>query len=244
MLVSSARANKMDVVASVKKRARSWRYALVVLMIYYARGVLRTLALHKRHLDVVHGKQSRFKTALLACKYVAVAKPIALLDYFICFTRPRLAARIVLAIAWKAPPHVVRHVAYGGHHRHRLDLFGAGSTPSSKPVLLFVHGGAWAFGHKWQYTLIGEYLARQGFLVAVMSYRTYPHGSVDEMVQDIHNAVRKQRTPCFLNKNSINNMYLRFPSSSGASFEPRMCIIRRRREQNVHLWPLLGYCFA
>ncbi|KAI9982928.1 hypothetical protein PInf_006732 [Phytophthora infestans] len=52
-----------------------------------------------------------------------------------------------------------------------------------------MHGGAWSFGHKWQYALVGEYLATQGFLVAVLDYRTFPYGSVVDMIEDVENAV-------------------------------------------------------
>ncbi|GMF17969.1 unnamed protein product [Phytophthora lilii] len=62
-----------------------------------------------------------------------------------------------------------------------------------------MHGGAGSFGHKWQYALVGEFLASQGFLVAVINYRTFPTGSVVDMVEDVENAV----SGCLLDADSV-----------------------------------------
>lgn len=60
---------------------------------------------------------------------------------------------------------------------------------SLTPTVLFIHGGAWAWGHKWQYSLIGQVLAACGFTVGVMNYTVYPYGTCDDMVEDVMLAI-------------------------------------------------------
>ena len=54
-----------------------------------------------------------------------------------------------------------------------------------KPAVIFVHGGVWTHGSKFQYRLVGEQLAEQGFVVMVGSYRTYPEGNSIDMAGDV-----------------------------------------------------------
>lgn len=77
-------------------------------------------------------------------------------------------------------------LAYGPDERHRLDLYGAPTSPA--PVVLFVHGGGFRMGDKaadgWQNGAVGRWAAQQGFLGAVMNYRlapahSYPAGGED-----------------------------------------------------------------
>jgi len=58
------------------------------------------------------------------------------------------------------------------------------------PVLLFVHGGSWAWGDKIQYILMGKLLAEAGIVCMVINYTLYPKGLIDDMLIDIDNAVK------------------------------------------------------
>ncbi|WP_068090519.1 alpha/beta hydrolase [Novosphingobium rosa] len=83
-----------------------------------------------------------------------------------------------------------RDIAYGPHERHRLDLYG-GAESALKPVLLFVHGGAFVMGDKgwkepgdWPNAAVGMMAAKLGMVGAVMNYRLapdhlWPSGSED-----------------------------------------------------------------
>lgn len=133
-------------------------------------------------------------------KYTFSAQIIAASEYLIPLVKPLLAARIGRLLVWKGPL-VEQNAVYGPHERNTVDVYGVerainGSerkgSVARKPVLVFVHGGAWSFGHKWQYGLVGEYLSSTlGFLVAVVNYRTYPSGHVQDMVEDVEQAVRR-----------------------------------------------------
>jgi len=77
----------------------------------------------------------------------------------------------------EAVPVAARDLAYGPHERHRLDLYGA-AEGALKPVLLFVHGGAFVMGDKgdtnWPNAAVGRMAARRGWIGAVMNYRLAP----------------------------------------------------------------------
>jgi acetyl esterase/lipase len=75
---------------------------------------------------------------------------------------------------------VTRDVAYGDHARQRLDVFTAAATGGAlRPVMLFVHGGAFVRGDKRMsdrpyYDNVGLWAARHGFTGITMNYRLAP----------------------------------------------------------------------
>ena len=58
---------------------------------------------------------------------------------------------------------VQENVAYGLRARHRLDLFHTQTPREHRPLIVFVHGGAWMHGDKKDYRFIGEAFAKEGF---------------------------------------------------------------------------------
>lgn len=95
-----------------------------------------------------------------------------------------------------AVPAAARDLAYGPHERHRLDLYGAARN-ARKPVLLFVHGGAFVGGDKgdpsdparWHNGAVGRVAARRGWIGAVMNYRLAPGHPWPAGAQDVGAAV-------------------------------------------------------
>ena len=88
---------------------------------------------------------------------------------------------------------VSRELAYGGDPRHRLDVF----TPKGakdRPVLAFVHGGAFTRGSK---SVDGEiydnvlyWFARHGFIGINVEYRQAPAARFPAGAQDVELATR------------------------------------------------------
>jgi acetyl esterase/lipase len=56
---------------------------------------------------------------------------------------------------------VQENVAYGLRARHRLDLFRTQTPREHRPLIVFVHGGAWMHGDKKDYRFIGEAFAKR-----------------------------------------------------------------------------------
>jgi acetyl esterase/lipase len=87
---------------------------------------------------------------------------------------------------------VTRDVAYGPDPRHRLDIFTPGSS-DNRPVLMFIHGGAFTRGAKSAngeiYDNVPLWFARQGFIGINVEYRLAPAATFPAGAQDIGLAV-------------------------------------------------------
>jgi acetyl esterase/lipase len=83
----------------------------------------------------------------------------------------------------------VRHdIAYGDHERQKLDIFLPKTAGTGRPLVIFVHGGAFVEGHRNRteqiYSNVTRFFARAGIPAINMGYRmapetTYPGASLD-----------------------------------------------------------------
>ena len=80
---------------------------------------------------------------------------------------------------------VQENVAYGLRARHRLDLFRTQTPREHRPLIVFVHGGAWMHGDKKYYRFIGEAFAKEGFDVAVINYHLAPEHIFPASIDDL-----------------------------------------------------------
>ena len=80
---------------------------------------------------------------------------------------------------------VQENVAYGLRARHRLDLFRTLTPREHRPLIVFVHGGAWMHGDKKDYRFIGEAFAKEGFDVAVINYHLAPEHIFPASIDDL-----------------------------------------------------------
>lgn len=73
---------------------------------------------------------------------------------------------------------VTADIAYGDHPRQRFDLFAPKAPGTDRPVVIFVHGGAFVEGHRNRspeiYANVLRFFARQGVLGLNMGYRMAP----------------------------------------------------------------------
>lgn len=85
------------------------------------------------------------------------------------------------------------NIAYGLKSRQRLDLYISSSLMAkngSKPLIIFVHGGAWSHGDKSAYKFVGEAFVRFGYDVAVMNYHLAPEYKFPSYVNDLAIALK------------------------------------------------------
>ena len=68
--------------------------------------------------------------------------------------------------------------------RQRLDLYVSNQT-QLKPLIVFVHGGAWSHGDKTAYKFVGEAFSRFGYDVAVMNYHLAPTHKFPSYIDDL-----------------------------------------------------------
>jgi triacylglycerol lipase len=115
---------------------------------------------------------------------------------------------------------VKRDLRYGAAERHRLDVF-ATTAASNRPVLLFMHGGAYVGGDKHItgspfYSNIGAWAARNGMVGVNMTYRLAPKAKWPSAQEDIGSAIAWIRTNAAAHGGDPNRIYL-MGHSAGAS---------------------------
>jgi acetyl esterase/lipase len=75
----------------------------------------------------------------------------------------------------------------------KMDLFLPQSSDGPFPVVVYIHGGSWVGGDKFEVGLAGDELARKGYVVAAINYRLGPKHKWPAQIQDTKCAVRYLR---------------------------------------------------
>ena len=130
----------------------------------------------------------------------------------------------VLAAAPKAGVSVFRDIAYGAHPRQELDIYApdAAVQPggSPRPVVLFVHGGAFVDGKRNKneeiYANVLYYFARHGFVGVNMEYRLAPDFPYPCATQDVAQTVAWARSNIARYGGDPSALFLMGHSSGGA----------------------------
>lgn len=67
--------------------------------------------------------------------------------------------------------------------KHRLDIYRPRGA-ERRPVLFFLHGGAWVRGDRKQYPFFGNFFAKAGYVVVIPSYRLAPKHPHPAQIED------------------------------------------------------------
>jgi triacylglycerol lipase len=101
----------------------------------------------------------------------------------------------LLAVQRRDGVDVERDLAYGDDARHRLDVYRPRHQGAALlPVLIFMHGGGFVRGDKGERENVGQYFARQGFVVVVPNYRLAPRHTWPAGAEDVVAVYRWTRT--------------------------------------------------
>jgi len=94
----------------------------------------------------------------------------------------------------------VVYAALPGYRPLHLDLYRATNAPAPQPLVIFIHGGAWAFANPRagaafiDFTTILANLAERGYVVASVEYRFSGEASFPAQIDDVATAVRFLRS--------------------------------------------------
>lgn len=82
-------------------------------------------------------------------------------------------------------------IVYGSLPRQKLDIY-TPDKPSTKPltVVIFLYGGEWSAGQRYNYRFAGKALASKGFCAVVPDYRLFPQVTFPKFVDDAALATR------------------------------------------------------
>ena len=117
---------------------------------------------------------------------------------------------------------IIRNIEYGKGVRYRnvLDVYlpkphnpaihGKKQTKylNGVPVVVFLSGGAWIIGYKLWSALMGREFARRGYVVIVPDYRNFPQGNIEDMLEDLREALRWTLCNCSMFGGDPNKIIL------------------------------------
>lgn len=79
---------------------------------------------------------------------------------------------------------------YADGERKRLDIYGPKDAVGASPVVMFIYGGGWKAGAKFEYEFVGRALASQGFVTVIADYRLFPEVKYPEFLSDNAQAMK------------------------------------------------------
>ena len=102
----------------------------------------------------------------------------------------RIEARPLASRTDKSRARELRDLPYvtNGHERQRLDLFLPPDNGSSRPLVVWVHGGGWEQGSKDRCP--AKALVARGYAVASIGYRLSQHAIFPAQIEDCKAAIR------------------------------------------------------
>lgn len=84
---------------------------------------------------------------------------------------------------------VATNIVYDETTGNRLDIY-VPRNARNAPTVVFLYGGRWTQGAKYDYEFVGQALTGRRFVVVVPDYRKYPAVRFPEMMQDAATALR------------------------------------------------------
>ena len=81
-------------------------------------------------------------------------------------------------------------IPYADGLRKKLDVYAPQNLTGRAPVLLFVYGGAWKAGDRFEYEFVGRAFAALGFVTVIADYRLWPEVKYPDFLEDCAQAMR------------------------------------------------------
>ena len=99
-------------------------------------------------------------------------------------------------------------ISYAGGSRGKLDVYVRQNPSANAPVIMFVYGGAWSRGERWEYDFVGRALAARGFVVVIPDYRLVPDVTYPAFLYDIAVAAKWVETNISTFGGSPDKLYM------------------------------------
>jgi acetyl esterase/lipase len=81
-------------------------------------------------------------------------------------------------------------VPYAEGDRHKLDVYRPEHLTGPAPVVMFIYGGSWRAGSKFEYEFVGRAFAAAGFVTVIADYRLWPDVRYPDFLEDNGAAMR------------------------------------------------------
>jgi len=81
-------------------------------------------------------------------------------------------------------------VPYADGQRKKLDVYRPTDAKDPAPVVMFIYGGAWRAGDKFEYEFAARAFAAAGFVAVIADYRLWPEVKYPDFLEDCAQAMR------------------------------------------------------
>ncbi|MBN9311294.1 MAG: alpha/beta hydrolase [Devosia sp.] len=81
-------------------------------------------------------------------------------------------------------------IPYADGQRKKLDIYRPKDMSGPAPVVMFIYGGSWRAGDKFEYEFAGRALAASGFVTVIADYRLWPDVKYPDFLEDCAQAMR------------------------------------------------------
>jgi acetyl esterase/lipase len=82
------------------------------------------------------------------------------------------------------------NIPYADGERKKLDIYRPEDTSGPAPVVMFIYGGGWRAGDKFEYEFAGRALAANGFVAVIPDYRLWPEAKYPDFLDDNAQAMK------------------------------------------------------
>jgi acetyl esterase/lipase len=84
----------------------------------------------------------------------------------------------------------IADIAYADGARKKLDMYRPLKPGGLSPVVMFIYGGSWRAGDKFEYEFVGRALAAAGFITVIADYRLWPEVKYPDFLDDNAQAMK------------------------------------------------------
>lgn len=84
----------------------------------------------------------------------------------------------------------IADIPYADGPRKKLDMYRPEKPGGLSPVVMFIYGGSWRAGDKFEYEFAGRALAAAGFIVVIADYRLWPEVKYPDFLYDCAEAMK------------------------------------------------------
>lgn len=81
-------------------------------------------------------------------------------------------------------------IPYADGKRMKLDVYQPAELSGPAPVVMFIYGGAWRAGDKFEYEFAGRAFAAAGYVTVIADYRLFPEVKYPDFVEDNARAIK------------------------------------------------------
>lgn len=81
-------------------------------------------------------------------------------------------------------------LVYAEGKRGKLDVYQPEKVTGLSPVVMFIYGGGWHAGDKFEYEFVGRALAAAGYVAVIADYRMFPEAKYPDFLEDNAAAIK------------------------------------------------------